>query len=90
MNANATLGENVTLFKGCTTGVVETGSKKGNPTIEDNVTLYANSIVCGSVTVKRNSKIAAGAFVNFDVPEGSTIVGNPDVIHHAKVNNGKG
>ncbi len=81
MNANAKLGANVTLFKGVTIGEILEGAKAGNPHIGDNVTLYANSTVCGNVIIGSGSDIAAGAFVNFDVPQNSVVIGNPGVIH---------
>lgn len=84
VNTNAFIGNNVTLFKGCTIGEIVGGAKKGNPTIKDNVTIYANATVCGNIVVEKNSAICAGAFVNFDVPENSVVIGNPGVIHERK------
>lgn len=85
VNDNAVLGENVILFEGCTIGVIETGLKKGNPRIGNNVTICSNSTVCGGINIGDNVWIAAGAFVNFDVPENSVVVGNPGVIHQRKI-----
>ncbi len=84
VNDNATIGKNVTLFKGCTIGEIEHGEKRGSPTIGDNVTVYANATICGKVKVGDGAIIAAGSFVNFDVPAGATVVGNPGVIHKNK------
>lgn len=84
VNANAVLGNNVTLFKGCTIGEIRQGKKAGFPKVGNNVTLYANSTVCGNITVGDNSEIAAGAFVNFDVPPNSIVIGNPGVVHAKK------
>ena len=81
VNDNASIGENVTLFKGCTIGVIEHGPKKGNPSIGNNVIIYANSTVCGNIKIGNDVTIAAGSFVNFDVPNGATVVGNPGVVH---------
>ncbi len=81
INANAYLGENVTLYKGVTIGEIEGGVKAGNPTIGDNVTICANATVCGKIFIGKNTWIAAGAFVNFDVPENSLVIGNPGRIH---------
>ena len=81
VNSNAILGNNVTLYKGCTIGEITTGNKRGNPIIEDNVTVYANATICGGIRVGQNSEIAAGSFVNFDVPSNSVVIGNPGVIH---------
>lgn len=81
VNANAHIGENVTLFKGSTIGVIEHGAKAGNPTIGNNVTICANATICGKIMVGDNAWIAADAFVNFDVPENSIVIGNPGEIH---------
>lgn len=81
MNDNAIVGENVTLFKGVTIGVIEHGQKKGNPTIGNNVIIYANATVCGKVVIGDGAIIAAGSFVNFDVPPHAIVIGNPGVIH---------
>lgn len=81
INANASIGENVTLFKGCTIGEIKSGTKRGNPAIGNNVVLYANSTVCGKVVICDNVEIAAGSFVNFNVPEDTVVIGNPGVIH---------
>ena len=57
------------------------GKRKGNPTIGRNVTVYSNATICGNVRVGDDAVIAPGAFVNFDVPEHSIVIGNPGVIH---------
>ena len=82
VNSHAQLGKNVTLYKGVTIGLIENGDKAGNPTIEDNVTIYANATVCGNIHIGSNSVIASNAFVNFDVPPNSVVIGNPGIIHH--------
>jgi serine O-acetyltransferase len=82
VNDNAIIGKNVTLFKGCTIGVIETGLKKGNPVLGDNVTVYANATICGNIKIGNNVIISAGSFVNFDVPDNAIVIGNPGQIHH--------
>lgn len=84
VNDNAILGENVTLFKGVTIGVIEHGAKKGNPIIGNCVTIYANATVCGHVKIGDGAIIAAGSFVDFDVPDGATVVGDPGIIHEKR------
>ena len=81
MHNEAVIGENVTLFKGVTIGVVSKGKKAGVPKIGDNVIIYANATICGNITVGNNVIISAGAFVNFDVTDDSIVIGNPGVIH---------
>lgn len=81
VNANTRLGDNVTLFKGCTIGVIEHGKKIGFPCIGSNVTILANATVCGNIKIGNNVDIAAGSFVNFDVHNDSVVVGNSGIIH---------
>jgi len=75
------IGNNATLFKGVTIGVIAHGNKKGVPTIGDNCIVYANATVCGNINIGNNVIISAGAFVNFDVPDNSIVIGNPGIIH---------
>lgn len=46
-------------------------------TIEDNVWIATGAIVCGGVTIGKNSVIAAGSVVTRDVPEGVLAGGVP-------------
>ena len=87
MHNEACIGKNATLFKGATIGAISYGSRKGTPKIGDNVVIYANATVCGGITVGDNVIISAGAFVNFDVPDNSIVIGNPGVIHQRHANN---
>lgn len=82
VNTKAEIGENVTLFKGCTIGSIRSGTKVGVPVIGDRVTICCNAMVCGGIHIGNDVLIAAGAFVNFDVPDNSIVIGNPGVIHH--------
>jgi serine O-acetyltransferase len=40
----------------------------------------ANAIIVGKVTIGDDALIAPGAYVNFDVPEKSIVIGNPGKI----------
>ena len=82
VNENAILGRDVTLFKGCTVGGVRSGKKAGAPIIGNRVVLCCNSTVVGNVVIGDDVMIAPGAYVNFNVPSDSVVVGNPGVIHH--------
>lgn len=81
MHNEAVIGENATLFKGVTIGIISHGKRKGVPKIGNNVTIYANATVCGGITIGNNVIIAPNAFVNFDVPDNSVVIGNPGVVH---------
>lgn len=50
------------------------------PIIGNNVCINANAIVVGGVRIGNNVLIAPGAFVNFDVPDNSIVIGNPGKI----------
>lgn len=82
VNSRAILGENITLFKGCTIGSIRSGSREGVPTIENRVAIMMNVTVCGNIKIGNDCLIAANSFVNFDVPDDSVVIGSPGVIHH--------
>jgi serine O-acetyltransferase len=82
VNSGAVIGNDCTLFKGCTIGSVRSGSIAGVPKLGDRVTVCCNAMICGNVTIGNDVLIAAGAYVNFDVPDNSVVIGNPGVIHH--------
>ena len=42
--------------------------------------MNANSTIVGNVKIGNNVLIAPGAFVNFDVPDNSIVIGNPGKI----------
>ena len=46
-------------------------------TLEDDVWIGANTVVCGGVTIGRGSVIGAGSVVTKDIPENVIAVGNP-------------
>ena len=45
------------------------------PTIQENVIIYPNSVIIGSIVIGKNSVIGAGSLVNKDFPSGSVITG---------------
>ncbi len=77
----AILGDNVNLHKGCTIGKENRGKRKGAPNIGNNVAVGINSTIIGNIKIGNDVMIAANAFVNFDVPDHSIVLGNPGVIH---------
>ena len=56
------------------------GKRMGSPTFGNNVCMNANAIVIGNAHIGNNVLIAPGAFVNFDVPDNSIVIGNPGKI----------
>lgn len=47
------------------------------PTIGDDVYIGANSIIVGEISIGNNVIIGAGSFVDKDIPDNTTVVGNP-------------
>src|SRR4051795_2858827 len=73
----AEIGDNVTLYQGVTLGGTGFQRGKRHPTIENNVVVGSGAKILGPVEVGNCSKIGANSVVIHDVPENSTVVGNP-------------
>lgn len=79
VNPAAKIGRNFSIAQGALIGSAA-GKRQGVPTIGDNVIMSANSVVIGGVNIGDYVMIAPGAFVNFDVPDHSIVIGNPGKI----------
>ncbi len=79
INPAARIGKNFSIAQGALIGSAD-GKRKGVPVIGDNVIMSANSIVVGGIRIGDFVMIAPGAFVNFDVPPHSIVIGNPGKI----------
>jgi len=77
VSSQTVMGRNVNLHKGATIGTENRGSRSGSPTIGDRVWIGVNATVVGKITIGSDVLIAPGAFVNFDVPDHSIVLGNP-------------
>ena len=53
------------------------GIRKGTPTIKNNVWIGSNAAIVGNIEIGNNVLIAPNAFVNFNVPDNSIVIGNP-------------
>lgn len=79
VNPATIIGKNFNISQGALIGNAQ-GKNNGTPTIGDNVCMNANSIIIGNVKIGNNVLIAPGAFVNFNVPDNSIVIGNPGKI----------
>lgn len=79
INPMTVIGNNFNIAEGTLIGNSQ-GKNAGTPIIGDNVCMNANSIIVGGVKIGDNVLIAPGAFVNFDVPSNSVVIGNPGKI----------
>lgn len=73
----ATLGSNVNIAQGVTIGAASRGARRGPPVLGNRVWVGAHAIIVGRVTIGDEALIGPGAYVNFDVPEKSIVLGNP-------------
>jgi serine O-acetyltransferase len=73
----AVLGSNINIAQGVTIGAASRGARRGAPTLGNRVWVGANAVIVGRVTIGDDALIGPGAYVNFDVPEKSVVIGNP-------------
>ena len=71
------IGDDVLIYQGVTLGGTGKEVGKRHPTIGNNVMISSGAKVLGPFKVGDNARIAAGAVVLEEVPEGATVVGVP-------------
>lgn len=76
------IGKRCTIYQNVTIGTKDTKNYNASkyPVIEDDVTIFANSVVFGGITIGKGAVIGTGSVVFKDVPEYSVVVGNPGKI----------
>lgn len=82
INPSAEIGDYFTVNDSVTIGQTYRGSKKGVPKLGDKVWVGSNAVIVGNVTIGDNVLIAPNAYINFDVPNDSIVIGNPAKIIH--------
>jgi len=85
------IGDNVKIYQGTTLGAMsfpkdERGriikGGKRHPTIEDNVTIYAEATILGNVVIGKNSVIGGNVWIKESVPADVTVtVANTDLLY---------
>lgn len=74
------IGTHFTVKNNVTIGNIRKGER---PTIGNNVTVNANAVVIGAISIGDNAIIGAGSVVTKNVPADSVVVGNPArIIRH--------
>jgi len=78
------IGNDVTIYHGVTLGGISPSENssaqrniKRHPTIEDNVIIGSAAQILGPVNIGKCARIGANTVILKDVPEHSTMVGNP-------------
>ena len=85
------IGDNVIIYQGTTLGALRfrrdqqgriiKGGKR-HPTIEDNVTIYAEATILGDVTIGKGAVIGGNTWIKESVPPGVTVSNpNPDLVY---------
>jgi serine O-acetyltransferase len=85
------IGDNVKIYQGATLGALsfpkdERGriikGGKRHPTIEDNVTIYAEATILGDVVIGKGTVIGGNIWIRESVPAGVTVsTPNPDLVY---------
>jgi len=88
------IGNNVKIYQGTTLGALsfrrdERGriikGGKRHPTIEDDVTIYAEATILGDVTVGRGAVIGGNTWIKESVPPGMTVSSpQPDLVYRKR------
>lgn len=85
INPGSVIGSNVNIHKGVTIGQENRGSRKGTPTIGNDVWIGVNATVVGNIKIGNDVLIAPNSYVNHDIPDHSIAIGCPaKIIHHEK------
>jgi len=95
----ARIGNNVRLYQGVTLGALSfpkdscgmlVKGLRRHPTIEDNVTIYANATVLGDVTIGEGSVLGGNVWVTESLPAGTKVVASAEnLIRYRKEENTK-
>ncbi len=83
IHPKSVIGYNCNVSTGVVIGTQFRGKRKGSPHIGNFVWIGANAVIVGNINIGNNVLIAPGAYVNFDVPDGSIVIGNPGLIRRA-------
>ncbi len=85
------IGDNVKLYQGTTLGALSfPKDERGNiikggrrhPTLEDNVTVYAEATILGNVVIGKNAVIGGNVWIKESVPPGVTVASpNPELVY---------
>ena len=80
INHKVIIGKNCNIATGVTIGQENRGKREGCPTIGDSVWIGTNSVIVGNIKIGNDVLVAPLAYVNFNVPDHSIVIGNPATI----------
>ena len=79
ISVNAKIGMNCNLAHNVTIGAAR-GKRAGAPSLGNRVWVGTGAVLVGNISIGSDVLIAPNAYVNFDVPDHSVVVGNPGTI----------
>lgn len=82
VNPKTKIGKNCNIAQGVTIAQANRGKNEGVPEIGDEVWIGPNVVIVGNIKIGNNVLIAPNAYVNFDVPANSVVIGNPGQISY--------
>lgn len=90
----AVIGNYVKIYQGVTLGAMsfprdERGriirGRKRHPTLDDNVTIYAEATILGDITIGAGAVIGGNVWIHQSVPPGTVVTtGKPDLVYRKK------
>ena len=80
INPKVIIGKNCNIAQGVSIAQANRGKFQGAPIIGDEVWIGPNAVIVGKIIIGNNVLIAPNAYVNFDVPSNSMVIGNPGLI----------
>jgi serine O-acetyltransferase len=76
ISAQCKIGQNCNIAHCCTLGAAR-GKRSGAPQVGDFVWIGTGAVLVGNIKIDDHVLIAPNAYVNFDVPAHSVVIGNP-------------
>lgn len=80
INPLAVIGDYFTTNGSLVIGQTNRGKNKGVPVLGNRVWIGNGAVLIGKINIGNNVMIAPNAYVNFDVPDNSIVIGNPGKI----------
>lgn len=81
MNPRTVIGDDFSISSGVVIGRDMRGKRKGTPIFGNRVAIKTGATIVGNVKIGNDVLIAPNAYVNFDVPDHSVVLGNPGKIY---------
>lgn len=77
VNKRTVMGDNCNIHPCVNIGQSNRGKLKGTPKLGNSVWIGMGAVIVGNIQIGDNVLIAPNAYVNFDVPSNSIVMGNP-------------